>query len=393
MCRKGRFACFARSAGPKTPTAPSSAGAAAHSWGGVSGGSTTGAVDPSQPVKVKKPKGKLPEVAIGIAAVVVLALVIAGVGFATDWFGLGGPEVKESVNDYTWDELSQISDIISKKSDQNQALEVAKKYNLTTDDGKLDGTQTKDIELSDGTTAKAMIAGFNHDDKSDGSGEAGISFIFTNGVAVKAMFNQSTLDEREENNDMSDIGWNTSDLRTWLESDFLNELPSDLRNAIKPVDKKSGGLTEPKGDPSDSLSYADLSITSDALWIPSICEILDGGKDVHSLIGINSDSDDIDSIISSNEYQENVRNGYPLFLEEGRQYLVYKDAGVSYDKANPIFGEPYDDVLGWWTRSAYAYYDPTFKAVTVGQDGNGVGTAFPYASNDENVSVVPGFCI
>ena len=39
-----------------------------------------------------------------------------------------------------------------------------------------------------------MIMGFNHDDKSDGSGKAGIISIFTDDVAKKDMFEKADLD-------------------------------------------------------------------------------------------------------------------------------------------------------------------------------------------------------
>lgn len=39
-----------------------------------------------------------------------------------------------------------------------------------------------------------MIMGFNHDDKSDGSGKDGIAFIFTDDVAKKNMFEKADLD-------------------------------------------------------------------------------------------------------------------------------------------------------------------------------------------------------
>lgn len=47
-----------------------------------------------------------------------------------------GPQVKSCLNDYSWEEIAQISKLISKKGDQNGAIEIAKKYHLCTADGK-----------------------------------------------------------------------------------------------------------------------------------------------------------------------------------------------------------------------------------------------------------------
>ena len=67
-----------------------------------------------------------------------------------------------------------------------------KKYNLCTPDGKLDGTQVKNVTLFDGTTTQVQIAGFAHDDKTVGSGKAGITFIFKDAVAEHSMNNSRT---------------------------------------------------------------------------------------------------------------------------------------------------------------------------------------------------------
>lgn len=122
------------------------------------------------------PKKGGAKVGIIVAAAVVVVVLVAG--FATNWFGLAGVQPKEAVdvpaasqsaNDapdadgqdaagdqggeaatvksaveaYTWDELSQISAEIGAAGDEAAAIEVAKKYNLCTPEGKLDGTQAQ----------------------------------------------------------------------------------------------------------------------------------------------------------------------------------------------------------------------------------------------------------
>ena len=147
---------------------------------------------------------------VGIIAAAAVVVVVLVAGFATNWFGLAGVQPKEAVdvpaasqsaNDapdadgqdaagdqggeaatvksaveaYTWDELAQISDEIGAAGDEAAAIEVAKKYNLVTADGKLDGTQVKLVTLTNNMTVPVQIVGFAHDDKTAG-GKAGITF-------------------------------------------------------------------------------------------------------------------------------------------------------------------------------------------------------------------------
>ena len=127
------------------------------------------------------PAPKKNTVKIGIIAAVAVVVVVLVAGFATNWFGLAGVQPKEAVdvpapaqseqpNDsvaesgsqadgssaqagaavksaveaYTWDELSQISNEIAAAGSEDAAIEVAKRYNLCTPDGKLDTGEVSD---------------------------------------------------------------------------------------------------------------------------------------------------------------------------------------------------------------------------------------------------------
>lgn len=48
---------------------------------------------------------------------------------------------EKTLEDYTWEELSKISEEIGNAPDEGAAIEIAKGYKLTTEDGKLDGTR------------------------------------------------------------------------------------------------------------------------------------------------------------------------------------------------------------------------------------------------------------
>lgn len=201
---------------------------------------------------------------------------------------------RQTVNDYTWDELSQIADKISACPDQESALAVAAEYNLTTN-GKLTGKETKSVTLANGKTYNVRILGFCHDDKT-GGGKAGISFEFTDVIGEHVM-----------NSDYTNYGgWEASEMRSWLDGTVFPMLPSDLQSAIVSVEKK----TNNKGyDPVSS----DVTSTSDRLWLLSECEIF--GSDCFA-----NQHGGVEEITGS-------WHGDVLGIE-GSQYKLYSDAKV-----------------------------------------------------------------
>lgn len=352
-----------------------------------------------------KPAGKLgnktPKSAI-IGGIVAAVLVVAT---AVVVLLPKGPQVKSCLNDYSWEEIAQISKLISKKGDQNGAIGIAKKYHLCTADGKLDGTQTKDVTLSDGTQTKVMIMGFNHDDKSDGSGKAGITFIFADDIAKKNMFERADLDnlfQKIQDDGSANISWENASLRSWLSDSFSNELPSDLREQIVSVDKADavmpwvsftidsyygGGIGAELNDDPDLTTTSTTITTSDKLWVPSFVELA--------------------------PLSDYLMSNWTYLLQEGSQYQLFNDAGVTADTPNRILGT-YDsqDGGGWWLRSWSDYGDrfggkeaddmlnPCFRCT----DSNGDGEAaacesksqpYSYSIHDGEpfVGVRPAFCI
>ena len=349
-----------------------------------------------------KPAGKLgnktPKPAI-IGGIVAAVLIVAT---AVVVLLPKGPQVKSCLNDYSWEEIAQISKLISKKGDQNGAIEIAKKYHLCTADGKLDGTQTKDVTLSDGTQTKVMIMGFNHDDKSDGSGKAGITFIFADDIAKKNMFERADLDnlfQKIQDDGSASISWENTSLRSWLSDSFSNELPSDLSEQIVSVDKADavmpwvsytidsyygGGIGAELNDDPDLMT---TTTTSDKLWVPSFVELA--------------------------PLSDYLMSNWTYLLQEGSQYQLFNDAGVTADTPNRILGT-YDsqDGGGWWLRSWSTYGDrfggkeaddmlnPCFRCTDSNGDGEAVACEskcqpYSYSIHDGEpfVGVRPAFCI
>lgn len=379
--------------------APVNAQAAGAAPAGSAQGAASGGAGAGAPVP-KRSGAKIG----AIAAVVVVAVVLVA-GFATNWFGLAGVQpkeavevpaasqgadgqgtdagegagdaqaadagenadgaqdaagaaVKSAVEAYTWDELSQISAEIGAAGDEAAAIEVAKKYNLCTPEGKLDGTQVKSVTLADGTQTTVQIVGFAHDDKTSG-GKAGITFIFGDCVGQEPMNEEGT----------NEGGWEASPMRTYLNGTWRAQLPEDLDAVIVPVDK----LTNNEGE---TKSAASVTSTSDSLWLPSVVELVGPIGDVYF------------------GEEDRYRPVGDILNAEGSVYKLYRDAGVDTSGDNAILvksGEGVSSYDGpsapWWERSAYSpFYRKNFAVDTL-------GNALYATESDGTCCFAPGFCI
>ena len=94
-----------------------------------------------------------------------------------------------------------------------------------------DGVCTKDIVLNTNEILTLEIMGFDHDPLADGSGYAGIT------IGMKHL-----MEETRQLDGYNDTNRNFVDLSiySWLNSDFYNSLPDDLKPYIKEVDKLTG---------------------------------------------------------------------------------------------------------------------------------------------------------
>ena len=252
------------------------------------------------------------------------------------------PEVRSNVAEYSWEELSQISELISAAGDETEAREIAIEYHLCNSDGTLDGTQTKQLKLSNGTTVTMQVLGFYHDEREDG-GMAGITFG-SRGIVGKCAMNKA---------DTTVGGWRDSDLRAWMNSDLLDMLPSEVASQIVPVIK----YTNAAGETTDPTSVV---ATTDTLWAPAYAEL--GGH----------------MYLPDEKHDE-------VFNAEGEQYQLYADMRATWDAPNDILA--IDGVERWWERSP----DPMDArySMAVGSDG------IPwYGNTPKNVyGVVMCFCI
>lgn len=214
--------------------------------------------------------------------------------------------VRSRVEEYSWDELAQISALIAEAPTDDAALEIAAEYHLCLPDGTLDGSQTKELELSDGTTVPMAVAGFRHDQRADGSGAAGVTFVALGSLGHQA-FNPSG----------ETVAWEDAPLRSWMNQGLMAELPEGLADLIVPVDKLANDASGTQRE------------TQDSLWL-----------------------------ISRGELTGYTSNGEP----EGEQYQLFSDRGVTGDSSFLAICDDY-----WWLRGVSS--DPSWQG-TVTPDGS-----------------------
>lgn len=245
---------------------------------------------------------------------------------------------EKKLADYSWAELKELSRVIATAESDEDGLAVACAHHLVDKDGMLRG-ETKEILLKDKaqTRSSVRILGFRHDELA-GGGKSGISFEFA-GVPKTHRMNAWWTNEG---------GWEKSEMRRWLNKEFLDLLPDDLRVGVVAVMKR----TSDRGDlsPSDDVSAALFTI--DWSWL-----------------------------LSLNEVYSELDGVYP---DGGTQYKRYTDMGVSTD--NYDFCAKDGASSCWWLRSPHVFGSVAFRRVRTNGGWGVVGS-----SRDWGVS--PGFCL
>ena len=112
---------------------------------------------------------------------------------------------------------------------------------------------TKTLELIDGTKIKMDLVALDTDVKSDNSGKAKMTWI-CHGIPYQRVMSSSNSTYG---------GWASSEMRSWLISDILSKIPTEIKSHIVSV-KKSYRTRSPN----DETLWSD-----DEIWIPSCTEI------------------------------------------------------------------------------------------------------------------------
>lgn len=188
---------------------------------------------------------------------------------------------------------------------------------------------TKPVTLTTGETIELQIAGFNHDTYSDGV-TAPVTFVMKNCLNATANMNSG---------DTNTGGYPASAMKTYVETNIYNKLPSDLKAIVAPVKKKCYTTH----NDASSLSEANYNV-----WLLAEAEVFD--------------------IVS-----QTVGNG------EGTKYPIFTDDASRIKKVNNI-------AYKWWLRSCRYSYSRYFVRVN---DGGDVG----YTPASGSGGVVVGLCV
>lgn len=211
----------------------------------------------------------------------------------------------------------------------------------------------KTIELSTGEQVTLVILGFNHDDLT-GGGKAGITIGMKNLLATTYKMNSSNTNAG---------GWNGNAMRTSTMATLLSQLPADLRNVIKQVNKKATAGSQ----------STTITTSADKLFLFALAELA-------SKTGLE------------NSTGTSIKNNAATYEQEGTQYEYFKntvgDADIS--KACPALVKKLSNGSGsayiWWLRSPRVSSSNIFHCIS---SSDSVGSN--YANSTYGVSF--GFCV
>ncbi len=294
----------------------------------------------------------------GVAAAVVGLGAIAA---ATHGFGI--PDyldgIRNSLDDYTWDQLQEISLKIKAAKSNAEARKIAKRYHLLDDDGHIPYPCTKRVTLTNGLEVGAQLVGIRHDELLDGTGKAGLTFMFDAGIA-----------ERDAAAQPLSAGWADCELREWLDNDGLKLLPNELRAYIKDVKKISNNV----GAARSASCLSELPAT---LWLPAMVELCGNQPP--------------ESFTEDFHYLADIYNG------EGKEYQLFRELKVSpYTTNETLVRQWKGKDACWWERTASpdtSESEGTLYMNRVGHDGDVFTYATPASKPNKRTCVIPGFCI
>ena len=153
------------------------------------------------------------------------------------------PQRGKNLSDYTWKEISLLSkDAIENESEYEYLI-----------------GQSKAVNFKGYGMADMMLIGINHDDKADGTGKVGFTFMAKQAITTSLGFKNTANGLYTIKN-----GWKDYFLRDTCNNNIYNSLASDLKSLIVKVKKSyySGDGKE-----------ASMKSTDDYIWLPSYYEL------------------------------------------------------------------------------------------------------------------------
>ncbi len=299
--------------------------------------------------------------AVAVCAVLVASGVVSLPGSASSSQEPAVPaspalEVK-AANDYSWEELSRVSALVSAAPDDASGLAIALEYGLVDQDG-VPVSADIEVPLSDGTLAHAQLVGVRHDVRADGT-PAGLTYM----LSVVA-------DQPMCATDSTEGGWEKSGLRSWAASVGKALLPAELSSRLVAVGKATNnvGVTE---------DAAAVTVTTDELWCFSAVEACGPVT------------------WFADEYGPTMSSYDALVDAEGSQYAYFASRGVtgSTGLSGALALTYRGQAWPWWYRTPYPY-------VFMGHGDSGsffqvTATGFPSSVGlaSSASGVVLGFCL
>ena len=237
--------------------------------------------------------------------------------------------IAKDAKDWTLDEQKAVAEDIAAKSEASPVYAKAK--------AAMDVGTKFSVKLTNGETLEYRIIGINHDDLSDGSGKAGLTFLTTSTNIVDRMNVEGVSNVK---------GWQESKTRVEMNSGRIwNLLPVELQAKIKPAVKLTNNSDGYNGN-------AAITATTDKLFLLSNSEI-----------------------VPTSAWDR----GQPWISSEGTQYEAFKGKDDAFLKIGSR----------WWERSV----NPTDFAghgffSYVSEEGNPGVTTHGW----NGASICPAFC-
>ena len=249
-------------------------------------------------------------------------------------------------------ELKQIGWDISQNGKSSQYYSKFQDYMKANNYGEGDKRGT--IKTTNGNIEFRLI-GMNHDDRADGKGKAGLTFMATDSRAIPDHSHKS-------NYTIFYGGWRDSNLRYALnEGDIWQIMPKSLKDNVTPVIKYTNNNPQDKQE--GYYDKSNLSATVDKLFLLSYKEL-------------------VPIPYSGNE---SYTKAYNSLTQEGKQYEFFENKVTNNYSSNTVLNSSHilTNNNWWWERSAYPYNG--CYALGVYSDGDPSGDNYV----DYAYSVVP----
>ena len=266
--------------------------------------------------------------------------------------GTAGIAVRDTMADYSWQELSIIGKEMTRRASRNEALTLAHEYHLVDELGHMTAV-SKDLTVAGLGTVPMRLADVYHDPLANGEGMAGLTFLSAS----------ATLTHQMKANDDNIGGWEASQMRSWLGSEVLDRLDGELAPLIVAVDKHTNNTGA-------TTSTDAVTSTLDTLWVPSVVEVC-------GPVGWLWDSD------PGNSEAYNA-----VLAAEGSQYACFAEQGVSASEDNAcLVLEGPNGPVAWWLRSSSASKAAHYRMV------DEAGNASRWGEGPSELGVCLGFCL